>query len=180
MAAIALANPLSTGALTKNQFAPQSEYPVANSAALTAPREQVFIVSTQAGAYHVVVRNIPPAPAQAIPTWVRPTIAAFFRIQNLADNWDSYGGKAINPDLIRESLDTLGMVMQPDSPTPSVVPMGDGGLQIEWHRKQQDLEIAFTAEEAPQFFYRNRTTGVLDEGSARETEKLIRLLRDLI
>jgi hypothetical protein len=125
MAAIALANPLSTGALTKNQFAPQSEYPVANSAALTAPREQVFIVSTQAGAYHVVVRNIPPAPAQAIPTWVRPTIAAFFRIQNLADNWDSYGGKAINPDLIRESLDTLGMVMQPDSPTPSVVPMGE-------------------------------------------------------
>lgn len=181
MAAFALANPLSTRALTENQFVPQWGYPATDSAALTKPSEQAFIFASRANAYHVVVRNTAvPVPTHVLPAWVRPTIAAFIGIQNLADNWDTYGGKAINRDLIGQSLVIIGMVMQPDSPAPSVVPMGDGGLQIEWHRRQQDLEITFTADGAPQFFYRNRATGALDEGAARETEKLIGLLKGLV
>lgn len=179
MAASALANPLSTRALTENQFVPQWEYPATSSAALTGDRE--FTFPSRASAYRVVVRNTAaPAPVQALPAWVRPTIAAFVSITSLADNWDSYGGKTINRDLINQSLLVLGMVMQADSPAPSVVPIGNGGLQIEWHRRQQDLEIAFAADEAPQFFYRNRATGALDEGSARETEKLILFLKSLV
>lgn len=180
MAAFTLANPLSTVALTEKQFALQWEYPAAGSAALTGPREQAFIFPARTSTYHVVVTNAVPAPVHVLPDWVRPTVAAFIGIENLVDNWDSYGGKAINRDLINQSLFMLGMVMQPNSPAPSVVPMSDGGLQIEWHRRQQDLEIVFTTDEAPQFFYRNRATGVLDEGSVRDTEKLIRLVRDLI
>jgi hypothetical protein len=179
MATLALKSPLSTTALTENQFAPQWEYPGASSAAFTEPREQAFTVSARTSAYRVVVRNNA-SPANDLPAWVKPTISAFIGIHNLPDNWDSYGGKAINRDLIQQSLSILGLVAQPDSPAPSVVPMGDGGIQIEWHRKQQDLEIVFPADEPPQFLYRNRGTGMLDEGSADETEKLIRLLSGLV
>jgi hypothetical protein len=60
-----------------------------------------------------------------------------------------------------------------------VVPMGDGGIQIEWHRRQQDLEIVFPADEAPRFYYRNRATGAEQEGFANEIAPLTRLLSDL-
>jgi hypothetical protein len=178
MAALALRSPLSTTALTENQFAPQWEHPAASSAAFTEPREQAYTVSARTSAYRVVVRNNALA-ANSLPPWVKPTISAFIEIQNLPDNWDSYGGKATNRELIKQSLLILGSIAQADSPAPSVVPMGNGGIQIEWHRRQQDLEIAFPAGEAPQFHYRNRGTGMLDEGSAYETEKLIHLLNGL-
>lgn len=180
MATLAL-RPLSTGALTESQFVSQWENAASSSAALTEPREQVFTFWAPSSAYHVVVRNaIATAPVQALPAWVRPTVAAFVGIHSLTDNWDSYGSKAVSRDLIKQSLVVLGMVMQHDSPAPSIVPLGDGGFQIEWHRRQQDLEIAFAADEAPQIFYRNRFTGALDEGSAREHEKLIGHLRNLV
>jgi hypothetical protein len=110
---------------------------------------------------------------------VKPTISAFIGIQNLRENWNSYGGKSINNDLIQQALSVLGTIMQASSPAPSVVPMGDGGLQIEWHKRQQDLEIVFPADEAPQFYYRNRATGVEREGFANELAGLTELLGDL-
>ena len=176
----ALTNPLSTVALTGNQFASRWEDSASSSAALTKPREQSFTFPGRTSTFHVVVKNAIPSPVPAPPDWVGPTIAAFVAIHNLTDNWNSYGGKAIDRDLINQSLVVLGSLMQQDSPAPSVVPLGDGGLQIEWHRRQQDLEIVFTADESPQYFYCNRATGLLDEGSARETEKLIRFVRDLV
>jgi len=171
--ALALRSPASTTALTGNQFASQWEDPAASSAAFTGPREQAFTYSSGASAYRVVYRS------NALPAWVKPTISAFIGIHNLSDNWDSYGGKAANRDLIKQSLFVLGLIMQSDSPAPSVVPMGDGGIQTEWHRRQQDLEIVFPADEAPRFYYRNRATGAEQEGFANEIARLTRLLSDL-
>jgi hypothetical protein len=110
---------------------------------------------------------------------VKPTISAFINIQSLSTNWNSYGAKTINHDLIQQSLFVLQLIMKADSPAPSVVPMADGGIQIEWHRKQQDLEIVFPAEEVPQFFYKNRATGAEQQGFANEIANLAQLLNAL-
>ncbi|MGB8478385.1 MAG: hypothetical protein WCE63_06045 [Acidobacteriaceae bacterium] len=180
MATLALRNPPATTALTEDQFTSQWDYPAASSAALTERKEQEFTFSAQASTYRVVVRDsTSSASTKVLPAWVEPTISAFVGIQKLSENWDSYGGKRINRDSINQSLRTLAMIMKTDSPAPSVVPLGDGGIQIEWHRRQQDLEIVFSADEAPQFYYQNRATGKLDEGSADEIGKLIGLLRNL-
>ncbi|MFY9855315.1 MAG: hypothetical protein WAK26_15700 [Terracidiphilus sp.] len=100
-------------------------------------------------------------------------------IQTLPENWDSYGGKKVNRDLISQSLSVLGLIMDVASPAPSVVPLGDGGLQLEWHRNQQDLEITFPADESPQFFYLNRSTGVGQEGFASDVASLAQLIRNI-
>jgi hypothetical protein len=65
------------------------------------------------------------------------------------------------------------------SPAPSIVPLGDGGIQFEWHRKQQDLEITFAADDTPQFFYQNRATGVEQIGLASDVTNLAQLLRNI-
>jgi hypothetical protein len=178
MATLPLRNPLATVALTRSQFKSRWEYPVVSSAAFPDLNEQEFTFSAPVGSYRVWVRDFV-ASMNTLPAWVRPTISAFVGIQNLAENWDSYGGKAMNRDLIKQSLYTLGLIMQADSPAPSVVPLGDGGIQIEWHRRQQDLEIIFSADEAPQFYYKNRLTGMERQGSANEIANLTRLLSDL-
>jgi hypothetical protein len=167
-----LQGPASSAALTENQFASRRGY-VASSAALTEPREEEFTISSGGSAYRIVLRDA------SLPAWVEPTIFAFIGIQNLGENWNSYGGKPINTDLIKQALSVLGSIMQANSPAPSVVPIGDGGLQIEWHRKQQDLEIVFPSDEVPQFYYRNRATGAGQEGFLNELPDLTRLLGDL-
>lgn len=66
-----------------------------------------------------------------IPGWVRPLIAAFNEISSLPDDWDTYGAKAVKVERIEESFSVLRLVMQPNSPAPSVVPLSDGGVQFE-------------------------------------------------
>lgn len=173
MATQPLRNPPATIALTGNQFTSRWEYPAASSVALTESKEQAFTFPAKASTYKVVLRN------NFLPDWVKPTISAFIGIQNLPENWDSYGGKAINRDLINQSLFTLGQIMKTNSPVPSVVPLGDGGIQIEWHRRQQDLEVTFPVDEAPQFYYKNRLTGAERQGPANEIANLTQLLSDL-
>ena len=173
MAAFAFPAIWRTGALTANEFELREEPTAASLAALTKRKEQSFEIASNGGTRYVIVTTHP----LPVPAWVEATISALIGIQSLPDNWDSCGAKKINRDLISQSLSLLEQIMETTSPAPSVVPLGNGGLQFEWHRRQQDLEIAFPADEAPQFFYRNRATGTDQEGFASDVTKLISLLR---
>jgi hypothetical protein len=173
MAALALSEFQPTAALTQNESRPRWEQTAASSAALTRPKERAFLIPSGASAYRIVITT------GKIPKWVEPTISGFIAIQTLPDNWDSYAGKKISWELIRQSLDTLGLIMEEGSPEPSVVPLGNGGVQLEWHRRQQDLEITFASGEFAQFFYSNQITGERHEGFANDFAKLAQLLRNI-
>jgi hypothetical protein len=100
-------------------------------------------------------------------------------VRSLPENWDLYGGKTVGSDVVVESLSILGQIMDAASPAPSVVPLGDGGLQLEWHRNQQDLEIVFPSDDVPQFYYRDRRAGIEQDGLASDFSNLARLLRGI-
>jgi hypothetical protein len=173
MAALALPEYRLPMTLTEDQYGIHRSYYVGTSAALSQRREKSFWFPAAAGKYNVVVLS------SQVPMWVEPTLRAYSQIQELADDWDSYGAKKVNHDLIRSSLLVLTQVMGPLSPVPSVVPLADGGLQLEWHRKQQDLEIVFPVDDTPQFIYQNRATGEEREGFANDVSSLVQLLRDM-
>jgi hypothetical protein len=173
MAALVLPAFAPCTALTETQFESGWGQHAASSGALTNPTEMSFEVPFQGGSYRVRVRS------RVLPKWVVPAISSFMEMQNLRDNWNSYGAKRIKRDLISQSLNVLGQIMEQDSPAPSVVPLSDGGLQLEWHRKQQDLEIVFPADETPSFIYQNRATGEQTEGYATDVFNLAQLLRNI-
>lgn len=162
-------------ALSDNQFDCRRETTIASSSVFAKPKELVYSVSTEGGSYRIRLTISTDQP----PAWVNPTFTSIIGIHRLPDNWDSYGGKRIKSDLVSQSLSFLGLIMNTDSPAPSVVPLGDGGLQLEWHRKQQDLEITFAADNNPQFFYQNRITGVEQIGFANDVTNLTQLLRNI-
>jgi len=114
-----------------------------------------------------------------MPAWISPTVNACVRILELPANWDSYGGKRIRAELVAGALLILIRSMPIDLTAPSVVPLGDGGVQLEWHRRQQDLEITFSADESPQYYYRNRITDEELEGSPSSSSEFAQLLRNL-
>jgi hypothetical protein len=173
MAAFALPAFQPATALTGNQYESRWEYPATSSAALTKPKERAFIFPSGKSTFRIVVTT------NTIPTWVEPTVSAFIGIQTLPENWNSYGGKRINRDLISQSLSTLELIMGPASPAPSVVPLGDGGLQLEWHRNQQDLEIVFPADDLPHFYYGDKRVGTEQEGSASDVSSLAQFLSNI-
>jgi hypothetical protein len=173
MAAIALPAFQPATALTESQFESRWEYPITSSAALTKPKEREFVFPSGRSTFRIFVTTNP------IPTWVEPTVSAFVAVQTLPENWDSYRAKKINRDLINQSLSTLELIMGPTSLAPSVVPLGDGGLQLEWHRDQKDLEIVFPADDLPQFYFKDNKAGVEQEGAASDATHLAKLLRSI-
>jgi hypothetical protein len=182
MAAIALPTFQPTMALTGDQFESRWEYPAASSAALSKPKVRLYKFPFGKSAFNVAVTGslVPAALTEnSLPAWVEPTISAFMTVQSLPENWDLYGGKRVDSGMVAQSLSILGQIMDSASPAPSVVPLGDGGLQLEWHRNQQDLEIAFPSDDLPQFYYRDRSAGTEHEGPAGDVSNLARLLRNI-
>jgi hypothetical protein len=83
-------------------------------------------------------------PPGAEPPWLRPTLEAMNRLLDLPPNWNSYGAGPIAPGAVLAALQFLQQTMRPDTPPPSVVPTSRGGVQLEWHAGEIDLEIRVT------------------------------------
>jgi hypothetical protein len=54
--------------------------------------------------------------------------------------------------------------MQDDSSAPLVTPLSDGGVQAEWHKHNEALEVVVPADEEVRYYYYN-------EDSAQEEEE---------
>ena len=102
---------------------------------------------------------------QALPAWFDPVMQGFAELITLEPNWDSYGGLAIDRPTIDGAMALLDTLLGPSSLAPSIVPLSSGGLQVEWHRHDQNLEIVFEPRQAPEFFYTNARTGVEEDRS---------------
>ncbi len=100
----------------------------------------------------------------AFPAWLGPTIQAFTDLLQLPRNWDGYGAVQVREPIVRKALLMLVGVMEDDAPAPSVVPLSDGGIQVEWHRRGRNLEIEFPAIESPSFYYYEDGSEVESEG----------------
>jgi len=89
----------------------------------------------------------------SLPGWLPPTKQALNDLLQLQENWDGYGAAQIEEQVAQNALMLLLEVMDNDAPVPSVVPLSDGGVQIEWHRRGRHLEIEFSADLVPGFYY---------------------------
>lgn len=71
------------------------------------------------------------------------TIYKILNLYNLKSNWDSCGAKEISNESMNSAVHFLSSILTSDTPVPSVVPIPNGGLQVEWHKNGIDLEIEF-------------------------------------
>lgn len=64
------------------------------------------------------------------------------KLADYAEGWDGYQSPPPHPSVIAYARSVLNSVMKFDTPPPAIVPMSEGGLQLEWHRQGYDIELA--------------------------------------
>ena len=99
-----------------------------------------------------------------VPVWMSPAVQSLLGLLQLPRNWDGYGAVQVQEQIAQKMLMVLVEVTDNDAPTPSIVPLSDGGIQIEWHRRGRNLEIEFPAGETPSFYYYEDGSELEDEG----------------
>jgi hypothetical protein len=80
--------------------------------------------------------------------WLRSALQQISALTALAAGWDSYDAKPVSAEMVMEAVEFLIEIAYPDLARPSIVPLADGGLQVEWHRNGIDLEVTFSDEDA--------------------------------
>jgi hypothetical protein len=98
--------------------------------------------------------------------WARPTIDRFVTLASLKDNWDQRGSAAVRGDVLSFAWTILAQIMPSNGMVPNIVPLGNGGIQIEWssHDSELDMEITRPFRLSAFFF---------DSGSGEEIETSI-------
>jgi hypothetical protein len=78
--------------------------------------------------------------------WLGEAISKILALSDLSIGWDGYQGKPVSQGNVILAVEVLGRIAPLKGvPLPSIVPMSNGGIQFEWHRKDWDLEVAITA-----------------------------------
>src|SRR5437870_3472186 len=97
------------------------------------------------------------------PEWLVKTDRALQELLALPQNWNSYGARAIQPDVVRAASDLLRNVAQNDTPPPAVVPTVHGGVQLEWHTRGVVLEIEIESPEQWHVSFEDSADGAAEE-----------------
>lgn len=115
---------------------------------------------------HIALRVDQPAA-----DWLRPAISRVEELTALAPGWNSYNAKPIDAGVAMEAVAFLLDHAYRTVPEPSIVPLADGGIQIEWHDGGVDLEIVFSERE-PGVFLEDHETGLSEEHPVGEASAI--------
>jgi len=182
------ANPIAQFAsLTEGEHVSRTTYSRDSAAVLTQPYEVIVTLQAQSSTtYPIAVQArmirqspLPATLATKIPAWIKAIVESLAECMELPPNWDSYGALPVQRALVDRALDVLPRVMGEDSPPPSIVPLSDGGLQMEWHLKGRDLEIIVAADEPPTYYYRSAGGDPKEGLVSIAYEQLRSLIQDL-
>ena len=95
--------------------------------------------------------------------WVRAAINRIELLTSLRPGWDSYGAAAVGARAATAAVRFLLDHAYPEVAAPSIVPLANGGLQVEWHRGGVDVEISFFDGDG-EVYVENLETGENEEG----------------
>ncbi len=93
------------------------------------------------------------------PSWAQPAFSKRQELVNLEPGWDSHDAVPVRADSVLAAVSTLFETMASDTETPWIVPTVHGGIQMEWHKSQVDLEIEIKPDRTVSVFYVNEQDG---------------------
>lgn len=112
-------------------------------------------------------------------SWLPSVLRRMEALLSLPDDWDRYGASRVQPVNAQRAFVLLSRIMLPATPPPALVPTGNGGIQLEWHRAGLDVEILVSGGEEDGLYVRDLATGEEWEGDPEEGFRLFQLARRL-
>ena len=80
------------------------------------------------------------------------TVNKLIELLELPGGWNSYNARPISKENVTFVVGLLAQLMRATTPAPQVVPRVRGGVQLEWHTRGVDIEIAVDSPEEVSFF----------------------------
>jgi hypothetical protein len=93
--------------------------------------------------------------------WRVGVVDKLVELTSLPPDCDGYGGQPVKWDAGMFALNVLKQVMLPRTSLPQIVPSSIGGLQIEWHEKDIDLEFHVNAPYEGELWFEDRRADVI-------------------
>lgn len=109
-----------------------------------------------------------------VPQWFPDLAVRSFELLHLPQNWDSYGAIRIEPAAVEDALSLLVDLAGLGTPLPSVVPTVHGGVQLEWHSRESDVEIELTKDQPAEYFTYERASGKEQQGRVLDEMERVR------
>lgn len=88
-----------------------------------------------------------------LPGWFPEFYRSGTRLLDLQPGWDSYGGRRVELEALGRAIVQVVDLNFPGMPAPAVVPLGSGGVQLEWHGPGGELVLGFEPGSAATEFY---------------------------
>jgi hypothetical protein len=73
--------------------------------------------------------------------WAKPTVDRLMALAPLRDNWDQRGSAGVRADVLSFAWQLLAQILPEDGMPPIIIPLGNGGIQLEWSSENAELEI---------------------------------------
>jgi hypothetical protein len=111
-------------------------------------------------------------PPHLLPAWIESTVTRLSVLEGLTPGWDADGGLPVNRVHANRAVRFLERFMADWFPLPDVVPLADGGVQLEWHWPSGRFDFV-TDSESPE------PGAVLTQRPGRDVEEIpVRELSD--
>jgi hypothetical protein len=112
--------------------------------------------------------------------WAKPTIERLVALAPLRDNWDNRGSAAVRADVLSFAWNVLTQIMPDDGKPPVIVPIGNGGVQLEWSSRDAELEIEVVRPyEMSALLFSSEDGGEVETAlPADDLNRLMELIRD--
>lgn len=113
-----------------------------STAALLSGTPSTGLLGQRRGRGVLYIRQIAadgtPLPALA---WLDEVQRKLQELYDLPVGWDDRRALPATEQAVEGVVRILFAIMRPDSLTPHLVPLPDGGIQVEWHANGHDLEV---------------------------------------
>lgn len=85
--------------------------------------------------------DVKKAPTRASSNWRKTVTNELVELLKLRPGWDGHNSGPISLGVAAFTLSILNSVMRSHTPSPAIVPVQGGSVQLEWHRGGVDIEL---------------------------------------
>jgi hypothetical protein len=109
-----------------------------------------------------------------LPLSLRTGVKGVADLLKLREGWNSYSAKPLELRNAVAAIELLFDFLEAETPAPIVVPTVQGGLQLEWHRQDVDIEVYVDSPESISFYAERRGSQESCEEPLAGNEELLR------
>jgi hypothetical protein len=126
------------------------------------------------------IENSTKVPPAAPANWMNEVIARVQDLSTLEKNWDGRGSAAVKAEVLYFAvLNVLAASAAPSTVAPSMIPLGNGGIQMVWSNEDAELEVEVAAPlEVIVYFHNRRTNEEREFSTGADFSELGRILKE--